>query len=336
MSSYKRTMAARAVEVIDLTGDEVVQVVVEKKKGKKEKKEKKEKVIDLTGEQVVEKKKEKAKGKKEKKEKVVVVKVKRKTYTVTIGDVAENHSRNQQIGTMHAHGHSVEKLMALKERVEREYGVTCEYVNLSEKWVGEGAVQEAGVLVMRKLGCAILGVENMSAVMAENDAFEHDKKALMRGRVVNKHARHNVCFDDKAQVANYEAGEGTIIAWEDVPMTNAVRLKMCEMLEEEEPLKGEANYYYDLDVCGIGPHGDSERVKVVAVRMGEAMPIHFNWYQRSKAVGENVKIELFDGDVYVMSEKAVGNDWMKKTIGTLRHSAGCDKFTVVPEDKKKK
>ena len=321
MSSYKRAMAARAVEVIDLTGDEVAQVVVEKKKGKKEK-----------VKQAVEKKK----GKKGKKEKVVVEKVKRKTYTVTLGDVAENHAGNQQIGTMHAHGHSVAKLMALKERVEREYGVTCEYVNLSEKWVGEGAVQEAGVLVMRKLGCAILGVENMSAVMAENDAFEHDKKALMRGRVVNKHARHNVCFDDKAQVANYEAGEGTIIAWEDVPMTNVVRLKMCEMLEEEEPLKGEANYYYDLDVCGIGYHGDGERKKVVALRMGEAMPIHFQWFQESLAVGENVRIMLEDGDVYVMSAVSVGNNWMKKKIPTLRHAAGCDKFTVVPEDKKKK
>jgi hypothetical protein len=44
----------------------------------------------------------------------------------------------------------------------------------------------------------------------------------MRGKVVNKHARHNVCFDDKSQEANYEAGEGTIIAWEDVPMTARV------------------------------------------------------------------------------------------------------------------
>lgn len=261
-----------------------------------------------------------------------------KVYTITFGDVAENHAGNQQIGKMAEKGHSVEKLMSLKERVEREFGalgVTCEYVNLNEKWVGDGVVKEAGVLVMRKLACAFLGLENLSSVMEENDAFAHDKKALMRGRVVNKHARHNVCFDDRAQVANYEKGEGTIISWEDVPLTNTVRLKICEMLEEEEPLKGEANYYYNLDICGIGYHGDKERVKVVAVRMGKAMPIHFQWFQRSKAVGENVKIVLEDGDMYVMSEKAVGNDWMKKTIGTLRHAAGCDKFVVIKDEKKK-
>jgi hypothetical protein len=204
-------------------------------------------VIDLTGDDEVVVHVE-VKEKKVRKEKVVVEKKLRKTYTITLGDVAENHTRNQQIGTMHAHGHSVAQLMALKERVEREYGVTCEYVNLSEKWVGDGPVEEAGVLVMRKLGCAILGVENMSAVMKENDSFEHDKKALMRGRVVNKHARHNVCFDDKAQVANYEAGEGTIIAWEDVPLTNAIRLKMCELLEEKEPLKGPNEFSLSKEV----------------------------------------------------------------------------------------
>jgi hypothetical protein len=280
--------------------------------------------------QVVEKVVKKVRKVKEKVEKVM-----RKTYTVTFGDVAENHARNQQIGIMAERGYSVAQLMTLKEKVESEYGLVCEYVNLNDKWIGDGVVQEAGVLVMRGLANKILGMENMKAVMDENDAFAHDKKALMRGKVVNKHARHNVCFDDKAQVANYEKGEGTIIAWEDVPLTNAVRLKICELLEEKEPLKGEANYYYDVDTCGIGYHGDGERVKVVALRMGEKMPIHFQWYQNSKAVGENVKIMLEDGDMYVMSEKAVGNDWLRKKVGTLRHAAGCDKYTEIKDEKKK-
>ena len=277
------------------------------------------------------KKKRQVKEKKEKKEKIL-----RKTYTVSLCDIAENHARNQQIGKLAERGYSVAKLMALKERVEREYGVTCEYVNLSEKWVGDGPVEEAGVLIMRKLACAILGMENLSVVMVENDSFDHDKKVMMYGRVVNKHARHNVCFSDVAQVADYEKGMGTIVPWSKVPLTNAIRLKMCELLDEEEPLNAEANYYYDLDVCGIGYHSDLERKKVIAIRMGEPMSLHFNWFQRSLAVGENVKIMLEDGDVYVMSEKAVGFDGMKKKIPTLRHAAGCLRFTTIPEDKKKK
>lgn len=35
------------------------------------------------------------------------------------------------------------------------------------------------------------------------------------------------------------------------------------------------------------------------------------------------------GDIYVMSEKAVGTDWKKKNLYTLRHATGCSKFTTI-------
>jgi len=38
-------------------------------------------------------------------------------------------------------------------------------------------------------------------------------------------------------------------------------------------------------------------------------------------------IELRGGDIYIMSEKAVGTDWKKKNVPTLRHSAGSPKYT---------
>ena len=33
--------------------------------------------------------------------------------------------------------------------------------------------------------------------------------------------------------------------------------------------------------------------------------------------------------MYIMSEKAVGFDWLKKNTPTLRHSTGCAKFTGI-------
>jgi hypothetical protein len=36
---------------------------------------------------------------------------------------------------------------------------------------------------------------------------------------------------------------------------------------------------------------------------------------------------LNHGDLYVMSEKAVGQDWKRKVIPTLRHAAGAKKYT---------
>ena len=51
------------------------------------------------------------------------------------------------------------------------------------------------------------------------------------------------------------------------------------------------------------------------------MNLHFNWFYNSKSVGETLKLTLNNGDMYIMSEKAVGNDWKKRSIYTLRHSA---------------
>ena len=164
--------------------------------------------------------------------------------------------------------------------------------------------------------------------MAENDNLTMDKKALMIGKVVNKVARWNLCFADEDQEPNYEAGKGRVIAWNHIPKISRIRQVISEWTEDVL-LNGEANYYYDISKCGIGFHGDSERRKVFAVRMGETMPIYFKWFQNSEPIGSPFEIILNDGDMYIMSEKAVGFDWLKKTIPTLRHSTGCSKFTGV-------
>lgn len=59
------------------------------------------------------------------------------------------------------------------------------------------------------------------------------------------------------------------------------------------------------------------------------MNLCYNWFCRSKAIGKKLEILLNHGDMYIMSEKAVGTDWMKKIIPTLRHAAGADKYTNI-------
>lgn len=114
-------------------------------------------------------------------------------------------------------------------------------------------------------------------------------------------------------------------------MTTAVTDRFVEFFgEKAQNLKGEGNYYYDVTKCGIGFHGDSERRKVIAIRLGASIPIHYQWFQRNLPTGNRMIFPLDDGDIYVMSEKAVGTDWKKKIDFTLRHATGCAKFTTIP------
>jgi len=249
--------------------------------------------------------------------------------TITMGDVGENHAGMQKIGTLHENGYSVEKLFALGEKL-LGLGLIVEYVSLDAHWTGEDEVEEAGVLIIREGVQHILGTEDTVPLQDEHKDLEVDKMAFMKGRVVNKRARWNLCFDDEDQEPDYEDGKGRIVAYRHLPLTQRIRETIAEWTEDEL-LKGEANYYYDLSQCGIGYHGDGERRKVFAVRVGasEKMPLYYQWFQNSEPVGERIQLVLQDGDMYVMSEKAVGFDWLKKKIPTLRHASGVDKFTVI-------
>ena len=57
-------------------------------------------------------------------------------------------------------------------------------------------------------------------------------------------------------------------------MENLVYRKDCYMMKS----LGEGNYYYDIKKCGIGFHGDAERRKVVGIRLGDSIPLHFQWF----------------------------------------------------------
>lgn len=244
-----------------------------------------------------------------------------KVYTITYGDVAENHARMQKIGTLHERGYSIELLEKIQLKLNG-YGLVTELVDLNVGF--DESYEKAKVLVIRR-GVQFILDEETTELIKENDELTMDKHAFMKGRVVNKLARWNLCFSDEDQEPDYVNGKGRIVAWKHIPRMSKIRQVISEWTEDVM-LNAEANYYYDITKCGIGYHGDAERRKVVAIRMGSSMPIYYKWYQRSEAIGEPINIVLNDGDMYIMSEKAVGFDWLKKKIATLRHATGCAKY----------
>lgn len=246
----------------------------------------------------------------------------RSTITLTFGDQAENHVGMEKLGEMVGvgEGFNVEDLEAIKERLEG-IGVTCVLHHLGE---------DAYLLVMKQIVDVLLNEtgKTKSDLFEEQASLNVDKKVFMYGRVVDKHARWNLCFSEQSHEPDYENRKGRVVGLSQTPITQSL-LQTFETWfgPKSQNLKGEGNYYYDIRECGIGFHGDSERRKVIAVRLGASNPIHFHWFVEGKPVGDRMIFELDGGDMYIMSEKTVGTDWKRRKIRTLRHAVGAAKFT---------
>ena len=255
-----------------------------------------------------------------------------KTFSLTFGDVAENHRGMQKIGTLSNVGFNLSDINKIKEWFEAK-GCKCNIINL-HLLLDENLQKEnqAYLLTVKNAVNALLDDENgKDSLFKEQDELEKDTKAFMYGRVVNKHARHNLCFGEAHQAPNYEEGMGTVYAFDEVPLLKKIRCGLGEIIGEKGiNLQAEGNYYYDIKKCGIGFHGDTERKKVIAFRLGAKIPLCYAWYHNNDVISDVITINnLKHGDMYVMSEKTTGFDWKSKTKYTLRHAAGCEKYTTI-------
>lgn len=250
-------------------------------------------------------------------------------FTLTFGDRCENHAGMQRLGKEADTGFTLTDLQQAKTWFE-ERGIECSLLFLNEHLPEGENADDAWFLVAR------VGVRTICSpadLFQEQEVLEKDKKALMRGRVVNKKARHNLCFAEEAQEAEYEKGKGTIVAFDSVPLLKKVRETLPEIMgEKARNLYIEGNYYYDLNKCYINFHGDSERRRVVGVRIGADFPLHFMWFKEGEQISKRMEILLSHGDIYIMSEKTVGKDWKRRKITTLRHAAGLAKTLKFDEE----
>lgn len=261
-----------------------------------------------------------------------VCKMSNRTISLTFGDAGENHVGMEMIG----------------EKGEKGEGFTCDELQRLTSALGGEYVSlgnNASIAIFRQI--IDVPVQNR---MLDELSFDWDNKYYdtRRSRVLNKLARHNVLFMEGVERApDYENKCGSIIDSSKLVCFSEVKRDLFEKFsrviggKKFENIICEGNLYYDNSKCGIGFHGDKERVRVIALRLGKEMKMKWQWFQNSVPVfGEElVSYEtVFDGgDLYIMSEKAVGSDWMSRNHLTLRHSAGCDKYTVYkPKPAKKK
>ena len=282
-----------------------------KQKVKKEKKIKKEK---------------KTKKENKKKEK----KVDKPTYSLTVGNGGENHTGMEFIGSKRKKGEGwdLERLQYAKGILEDMFDLEVEIYNLNDLLEGveikEKLQPEPAYFMLVK---NFLADKVHKKFLKELDSYKWDDKYFdtRRQKVLNKHARTNVCYGNSYREPDYENKKGTIIGYKQSPLV--LRLKQCvESLMKEKDLIVEGNKYLDVKKNGIGPHGDTERVIVACLRVGEGMPMKYGWFHKSKVVGKTLTIDVPGGSLYFMSEKAVGADWKSRSKYTLRHAAGAAKY----------
>lgn len=192
--------------------------------------------------------------------------------TLTLGDQAENHAGMEKLGELvkEGEGFTLEDLRAMKRKF-KGIGVACDLFSLAlcevECRVELTSPPDAYVLVIRGGVTALLQQGSgytQSDMFKEHIGLNVDKQAWMRGRVVNKHARWNLCFDDESREPDYEHKRGRIVGYDEIPVTKQLLSGLSQYFGPKSTgLKGEGNYYYDTTKCGIGFHGDSERRKVI-------------------------------------------------------------------------
>lgn len=189
--------------------------------------------------------------------------------------------------------------------------------------------ENAAVLIVRKF----IDEEQHKNLFVEMIGLDWDKKYYCnrRKKVLNKHARSNIMIlDGVEQEPDYENAKGRIVKTDSLKILPQVKTQLAKMIgSKAEKLICEGNRYEDNTKNGIGFQGDSERRKVIALRLGAPMEIHWQWFHQSKPLGDRMKFTVNGGDLYIMSEKAVGNDWKLRSIPTLRHAAGAVKYLTI-------
>lgn len=259
----------------------------------------------------------------------------KETITLTFGEQAENHAGMQILGGgLAKDGFNLDDLEAAKRKFE-EAGKFVQLVYL-HKYAQEERqdliFEEAYILIVRNGLDVLLEGDSADNLFKEQKGLMWDTKALMRGRVVNKRARSNLCYGVKSQEADVANGKGTIIAYSEIPLTEVLHKKVGEYCgEKAKDMQVEGNRYSDLKNNYIGFHGDGERKRVIAVRLGEPFPFAYQWFYKNDTVGPRINIVMNHGDVYMMSEKASGWDWKYSSKPTLRHAAGYEKnIPIIP------
>lgn len=241
------------------------------------------------------------------------------SYTLLIVDGAARETARkgaeQRMGTPDGQGYSPTRLRELHARFP---DTTC--LHELRKLCADPRADDACVLVARlphRVADETL-VEMQSVVNYSEYAHRYGKKVKARSR--------NVGFlGSTSAPEDPDVNAPAKTAWADLPGCTRVRETLHALLEDGGASEAVAIRYNNVDECGIRWHGDAERSKTLIARFGSNSarhPLFFMWYCNNVPISEPYAIPLAHGEVAIPSFKAVGSDYKRSSIPTLRHATG--------------
>lgn len=264
---------------------------------------------------------------------------------ITCGDAGENHQGMEMVGSLGSQGSgfTVQDLTKIKQYLAT-LNKQADLIDLSNTMaIGpDKQKKEAAVLILRNY----LDETEINQLYQELTSVPWDNKYwdTRRQKVLNKRARENLLFlKGVSQEADYPNKKGRIVDINSLSKFDEILTQLFDIINQEtdgkaQHLIAEGNRYFKKKMIdsklknvknGIGWHGDAERRKVICLCIGGVQyPMHWQWFYKHKPLNLNpYKVALNSGDVYIMSEEAVGQRWKNSSEYTMRHSAGDVSFT---------
>jgi len=274
----------------------------------------------------------------------------------TFAMAGENHVGSEITGTQAATGtgETFADLQSL-EVFFKDKGYTTELTALHKLacLVPKASVEDAGLLVVREylkdkqaraVHNELMGLQwNAEYIDWKKDRRDENNQKIhltgglwVKGRLLKQHARRNLIIQkgvEKTSTFAQYGNNGTVVDCNRLRFFSPVYEQLMDDVATALPCSlaakhdfiAEGNLYHKEDAY-IGWHGDTERNQVMCLSLGRGnFPLRFCWKYKGEAVSEVFETRLNSGDLYIMSEKAVGSDWKKRNTYTLVHSAGDNK-----------
>lgn len=238
-------------------------------------------------------------------------------YAITCGDDVEGGAPACHRGFF---AHELAELCAITD--------TAELVRLDAELPASfrtADTGEAAVLVIRN---AAKGAA--SRLLREQQQCTYDTHFFdaTRQQTVQRHSRRSLYFAERGMPHSRDYRRRTVVALETVPELRRFLAQLPAWFGKKAAgLRVKANRYC-ARTGGIGFHGDAERNRVLCLSLGAPMTLRYHWRPPHSCEHRfaPIDIHLRHGDVYIMSEKATGNDWHHVERMRVVHAAGAQKF----------